>query len=56
MKNTNGYKIYKNSIDSKSSIKLFNSFLKVLNFCGKGKNFKSFSKIKNWQSPELHKN
>ena len=54
MKNKNGYKVYKNLINSESSIKLFKSFLKVLKFCGIGKNFKSFSKIKNWQSPELH--
>ena len=56
MKNQNkaGYKIYRNSINNKSSTKLFNSFLQVLKFCDKGKNFKNFSKIKNWQSPELH--
>ena len=54
MKNKIGYKVYKNLINSVSSIKLFKSFLKVLKFCGIGKNFKSFSKIKNWQSPELH--
>ncbi|MFL2882964.1 MAG: phytanoyl-CoA dioxygenase family protein [Pelagibacteraceae bacterium] len=55
MQNKLGYKIYKNAINNKSSRKLFNSFLKVLKFCDKGKNFKSFSEIKNWQSPELHK-
>ena len=55
MQNKLGYKIYKNAINTNSSKKLFNSFLKVLKFCDKGKNFKSFSKIKDWQSPELHK-
>ena len=55
MRNKIGYKIYKNSVNNRSLKRLFNSFLKVIKFCGIEKNFKNFDNIKNWQSPELHK-
>jgi len=54
MKNRLGYKIYNNSISGFSSKKLFNSFLNVLKFCDRGKNFKNYNKLKNWQSSDLH--
>ena len=55
MQNQVGYKIYKNSINTKSITTLFSSFLKVLKFCGIEKNPGNFNSINNWQSPDLHK-
>ena len=56
MKNKNGYKVYKNLINSESSIKLFKSFLKVLKFCGIGKILKVLVKLKIGKVPSFIKN
>ena len=56
MKHKLGYKIYNNKIKSISSKNLFSSFREIIKYCDNNKYFKgNYSKLKNWESPDLHK-